>query len=96
MVMSEPHKSFWYSQFDKLLISVMLLIGMGFLLHVMHHSEDAANVNQAWGVVTFFLGLLSGLITGRQLTKHEMDETKGSETVTRQTTDTTRVEGPPA
>ena len=94
MPMSEPHKSFWYSQFDKLLISVMLLIALAFLLHVMHHSGDSANVNQAWGVVTFFLGLLSGLITGRQLTKHEMDETKG-ETVTRVSTDTTRVEGPP-
>lgn len=72
--MSDQHKNFWYDQFDKILISVLLLIGLAFLLHIMHHSSDSANVNQAWGVVTFFLGLLSGLITGRQLGKAEQSE----------------------
>ena len=75
--MNEPHKSFWYSQFDKVLVSVLLLVGLAFLLHVMHDSHDASNVNQAWGVVTFFLGLLSGLITGRQIGRHELDDKDG-------------------
>jgi len=69
--MTDQHKNFWYGQFDKILVSALLLVGLAFLLHVMHHSGDSANVNQSWGLVTFFLGLLSGLITGRQIGKAE-------------------------
>lgn len=69
-------KDFLKSQFDKILISLFLILAGFFLLHVMHHSTDDSQVNQSWGVVTFFLGLMSGLITGKQIGKGEAEGTK--------------------
>jgi uncharacterized membrane protein HdeD (DUF308 family) len=69
-------KDFLKSQFDKIYIGIFLVLAGCFLIHVMHHSTDTANVNQAWGLMTFFMGLLSGLITGRHIGKDDAEGTK--------------------
>ena len=74
--MNPNDKDFLKSQFDKIYIGVFLVMAGCFLLHVMHHASDSANVNQAWGLMTFFMGLLSGLITGRHIGRDEAENTK--------------------
>lgn len=52
-------------QFDKIFVGVLLLFAFWLLTHNLKFYKDNDSViNQTWGVVTFFLGLLSGLITG--------------------------------
>jgi len=74
--MQPNDKDFIKSQFDKLYIGFFLILAGAFLMHVLHHSTDSANVNQAWGLMTFFLGLLSGLITGRHIGTDNAENTK--------------------
>lgn len=74
--MQPNDKDFFKSQFDKILITVLMIMAACFLLHVMHHANDSANVNQAWGLMTFFMGLLSGLITGRHIGKDDAEGTR--------------------
>jgi uncharacterized membrane protein HdeD (DUF308 family) len=74
--MQPNDKDFLKSQFDKIYVGVFIVLAGIFLIHVMHHSTDSSNVNQAWGLVTFFLGLLSGLITGRHIGTDNAENTK--------------------
>lgn len=74
MAVNQTDKDFLKSQFDKLFIGVFLVLAGCFLLHVIHHASDSSNVNQAWGLMTFFMGLLSGLITGRHIGKDEAEQ----------------------
>lgn len=74
--MNPNDKDFFKSQFDKLFIGVFLILAGCFLIHVMHHASDSQNVNQAWGLMTFFMGLLSGLITGRHIGRDDAENTK--------------------
>ena len=78
-------------QFDKLLVSLFLVLACAMLMHLIHHQGDQANTNQAWGVVQFFLGLFGGLVTGRAIGKAEL---QSSQTVS--TTTTERTTDPPA
>lgn len=70
--------NFLREQFDKLLVSLFLVFAVIFLMHLIHHtgSGDDANINQAWGMVQFFLGLFGGLVTGRAIAKAEADGKK--------------------
>lgn len=77
--MNPTDKDFLKSQFDKIYIGVFLVLAACFVLHVMHHATDSSNVNQAWGLLTFFMGLLSGLITGRHIGKDDAEGTKSLE-----------------
>ena len=72
--------NFLREQFDKLLVSLFLVFAVIFLMHLIHHtgSGDDANINQAWGMVQFFLGLFGGLVTGRAISKAEADSKKPS------------------
>lgn len=63
--MTPEDKDFFKTQFDKIYAGCLYLVALAFLFHTMHHSSDSSQVNQAWGMVTFFLGLISGLITGK-------------------------------
>ena len=65
---------FFRSEFDKLLVGFFVCVSLCFLIHIIHHQTDAANINQAWGVLTYFLGLLSGLITGRYVSKTDPNQ----------------------
>lgn len=58
-------KAFIRLQFDKLLVSALLMFAFFLLTHNLKYylGQDSV-INQTWGVVTFFLGMLSGLITG--------------------------------
>jgi hypothetical protein len=76
MAINPNDKDFLKSQFDKIYVGVFLVLSGWFLLHVMHHQSDSSNVNQAWGLMTFFMGLLSGLITGRHIGRDEPENTK--------------------
>lgn len=58
-------------QFDKLLVAGFLLLSAAFLIHLIHHGGDQANVNQGWGIIQYFLGLFGGLVTGRAIGKSE-------------------------
>lgn len=69
-------------QFDKLVVCAFLVLAAFLLLHLIHHSQDQANTNQAWGVVQFFLGLLGGLVTGRAIPKQDLAQVTKSATVT--------------
>jgi hypothetical protein len=63
--MKDATKDHLWGQFDKLLISALLMFAFFLLTHnLKYYIGNDSVINQTWGVVTFFLGLLSGLITG--------------------------------
>jgi len=72
-------KAFIRSQFDKLLVSALLMFAFFLLTHNLKYylGQDSV-INQTWGVVTFFLGMLSGLITGSASNHRSTDKPKGT------------------
>lgn len=59
--------------FDKLLLSVLFLLGMTFLLHAVHHAVDSGTVSWIENTVGQILAALLTLMVGRSLTQRAGD-----------------------
>jgi len=56
---------FLKGQFDKLLLSSLIVLAGFFVLHLIHHGTDRELVNQGMTLLASLLGSLITLITGR-------------------------------
>lgn len=55
------------AQFDKLLLTFLVLVCLGTVLHLIHHTADASVVNWGLSLVSGVIGALLTLITGNVL-----------------------------
>lgn len=68
---------FFKTQFDKILLSSLLILAGMWVLHVQHDPSDSRGVEQAWGVLTTILGALITTITGRLFAGRKSDNGNG-------------------
>jgi len=52
------------TQFDKLLLTFLVLVSLGVVLHLIHHTADASVINWGLALVSGIVGSLLTLITG--------------------------------
>ena len=57
-----------------LTLFILVLVMLGFLLHVSHHNSDATTVGWAKEQTSLVLGGLLGLVTGAKLAKSDEEK----------------------
>lgn len=72
-------KAFIIQQFDKLLLTGLLLLFTAVMLHVIHNAGDAKALDWAANAFSALLGALLGLITGARLASRAADAPKDEE-----------------
>jgi hypothetical protein len=67
---------FFKSQFDKLLITALVLVFAGLSIHIIHDISDAKLIDWVTNAFSALLGALLGLITGSAMRGNSRREDK--------------------
>ncbi len=66
--------TWWKDNFDKLLLTMLVFLFMGYQLHLLHDKSDGDAVHWAREQTNYFSGALVGLITGAKIAAMRQDK----------------------